>query len=104
MELIEIVRDRLKSVPEPHLPSGIGDLGMLRGVELKDDGQLEVQLALPCVACPAISVIAGDVSAALKDLPGVSRVSTRIVWAEAWSKSDVSPDGRRDLLVGGVAL
>ncbi|MQA82402.1 MAG: DUF59 domain-containing protein [Streptosporangiales bacterium] len=103
MDVTELVRERLRAIPEPHLPAGIGDLGMVRQAEIHD-GRLDVQLALPCVACPAKAVMADDISAELDSMPGVDSVAVQVTWAEPWSKSGVTPEGRKLLAEGGVQL
>ena len=97
------VRERLKDVPEPHLPAGIGDLGMLRQADM-DGGRLSVLLALPCVACPAMAVMTDDIDTALSAMPGVESVDVAVSWAQPWSKADVTEQGRTLIRKGGVQL
>lgn len=103
VDVTDQVRERLKHVPEPHLPAGIGDLGMLRQADIHD-GRLSVLLALPCVACPATAVMADDIDTALSAMPGVESVDVEVSWAQPWSKADVTAEGRALMREGGVQL
>ncbi|MFL6113098.1 MAG: metal-sulfur cluster assembly factor, partial [Catenulispora sp.] len=52
-------------VPDPELPVvTIGELGIVRGVSVADDGVIEVRLTPTYVGCPATEAIAADVRAA----------------------------------------
>ncbi|MFD0637565.1 iron-sulfur cluster assembly protein [Catenulispora yoronensis] len=55
------------AVPDPELPVvTLGDLGIVRGVAVADDGAVEVRLTPTFVGCPATEVIAADVRAAVE--------------------------------------
>ena len=67
-------RTALEAVPDPEIPVvSIRELGILRGVAIRDDGALEVDITPTYSGCPAMSQIAEDVGAAL-DAAGAARV------------------------------
>ena len=103
------------AVPDPELPVlTIADLGVLRGVEVADDGAVEVTITPTYSGCPAMEAIRQDVEAALEEA-GFAEVRVRTVLAPAWTTDwitdrgraalheyGIAPPGRRDL--GPVAL
>lgn len=97
------------AVPDPELPVvTLGDLGIVRGVSVADDGAVEVRITPTFVGCPATEVIGADVRAAvgarLREVgAGAVEVRTRMVMSPAWSTDWISDAGRRKLAAHGVA-
>ena len=72
--------DLMRGVIDPELGSNLVELGMARGAQVSDDGQVRIEIALTTAGCPLRAQIQRDVKARLESLPGVTKV--RIVWAE----------------------
>ena len=70
----------MRGVVDPELGSNLVELGMARGAQVSDDGEVRVEIALTTSGCPLRAQIQKDVKVRLESLPGVSKV--RIVWAE----------------------
>ena len=94
-----------ESVPDPELPVvTLGDLGIVRGVALLDDGTVEVAITPTYVGCPATEAIAADVRAAVSAYVGGARVvRTRTALSPAWSTDWITDGGRRKLAAHGIA-
>jgi ring-1,2-phenylacetyl-CoA epoxidase subunit PaaD len=92
----------LASVEDPEIPAlSIVDLGLVRFVEVRADGGLEVGLSPTYVGCPATEVIRRSTQQALQQ-GGVGRFSVTNVLSPAWSSDWISTDGRRKLLEYGI--
>ena len=92
------------AVPDPELPVvTLGDLGIVRGVSVADDGAVEVRMTPTFVGCPATEAIAADVRAAVGARAPHAEVRTRMVMSPAWSTDWISEDGRRKLAEHGIA-
>lgn len=92
----------LASVEDPEIPAlSIVDLGLVRFVEVRADGGLEVGLSPTYVGCPATEVIRRSTQQALQQ-GGVGRFSVTNVLSPAWSSDWISADGRRKLLEYGI--
>lgn len=88
------VRAALAEVEDPELPVGIVDLGMVRRVAVdRDRGRVTVGLTYTSIACPCVDLIREDVVARVGRLEGVEEVVVEDV-LEAWSRDDVTPQGR----------
>jgi len=73
----EDVLGMLRGVVDPELGSDIVDLGMVSGVEVADDGQVTVTVALTISGCPLRVQIRDDVASKVRSLAGVTKVVVR---------------------------
>ena len=90
------------SVPDPELPMvTIGDLGILRDVEVHGDGVV-VTITPTYSGCPAMREIAADVRHRLQRA-GFERVEVRTQLTPAWTTDWITDTGRRALARHGVA-
>jgi len=64
----------LRGVVDPELGADIVELGMVNGVEVNDDGWVEVTVALTISGCPLRVQIRDDVVSKVSGLPGVTGV------------------------------
>ena len=99
---VEEVWDWLAEVPDPEIPAvSVVDLGIVRDVRWEGD-DLVVAITPTYSGCPATSVIALDVEAALRarGIEGL-RVERRL--SPAWTTDWITPDGRRRLEAYGIA-
>jgi ring-1,2-phenylacetyl-CoA epoxidase subunit PaaD len=97
------VADAVAAVVDPELPMlTIADLGILRDIELTDDGRLHVTITPTYSGCPALEAIRRDIVevCARHGWPDVI-VHTAI--APAWSTDWISEEGRRKLQEHGIA-
>jgi ATP-binding protein involved in chromosome partitioning len=67
-------------VVDPELGSDVVELGMVRSVEVGDDGVVVVTLALTTAGCPLRAQLQRDVRARLGSVPGVAAV--KLEWDE----------------------
>lgn len=101
--LADRVAAALAAVPDPELPPvSITELGMLADVR-EQHGRVEVDLIPTFSGCPATELIARDVTAAVRALPGVREIEVRFVAEPAWSPERITPEGREKLREFGIA-
>lgn len=90
-------------VVDPEIPVlTIADLGVLRDARVTADGAVEVDITPTYSGCPAMTMIAMKVEAALRDA-GLERPRVSLVLAPAWTTDWITEAGRRALLAYGVA-
>ncbi|MFE0251567.1 1,2-phenylacetyl-CoA epoxidase subunit PaaD [Streptomyces sp. NPDC059010] len=91
------------TVPDPELPMlTLADLGVLRGVELTEDGTVVASLTPTYSGCPAMAEMRADVAARLSDA-GYAQVEIRTVLDPPWTSDWITPVGRRKLAEHGIA-
>lgn len=71
---VELVRDAVGAVQDPELHRGLGDLGMVRGVEADGESSVRVLIALTIPGCPLQDKLTSDVSDAARSVDGVDEV------------------------------
>ena len=71
---VDAVRRALTAVVDPELGDNIVELGMVRDIDVADDGRVTVGVALTVAGCPLRSQLQRDVEARVGGLPGVSSV------------------------------
>jgi ring-1,2-phenylacetyl-CoA epoxidase subunit PaaD len=91
------------TVVDPEVPVvTIEDLGVLRHVELTEDGGVVVQLTPTYSGCPAIDAMRDDVVSVVT-ASGYSDVRVEVVLAPAWTTDWISQAGRDKLEANGIA-
>ncbi|MGC9535928.1 1,2-phenylacetyl-CoA epoxidase subunit PaaD [Streptomyces sp. UG1] len=91
------------AVPDPELPMlTLADLGVLRDVELTEDGTVVASLTPTYSGCPAMAEMRADVAARLRDA-GYPRVEIRTVLDPPWTSDWITPAGRAKLAEHGIA-
>lgn len=94
--------EALGAVEDPEIPAlSIVDLGLIRGVNVRSDGALEVGLSPTYVGCPATEVIRRSVIEALRAAQ-VGAFAVATVLSPAWSSDWISAEGRRKLESYGI--
>jgi metal-sulfur cluster biosynthetic enzyme len=78
------VRAALHTVEDPELRMSIVDLGLLYGVNIEDDGLVQVDLTLTSPACPVGPMLQGMIYHKVAQLPGVLDVEVNLVWQPPW--------------------
>jgi ring-1,2-phenylacetyl-CoA epoxidase subunit PaaD len=90
------------AVADPELPVvTIGDLGIVRAVDIDAQGCVHIVLTPTYSGCPATAVIRHDVVGALHNA-GFDRVEVRTALAPAWTTDWITDAGRRKLADNGI--
>jgi ring-1,2-phenylacetyl-CoA epoxidase subunit PaaD len=99
---VEHARAVSSAVADPELPVvTIGDLGIVRAVDIDAQGCVHVVLTPTYSGCPATAVIRLDVVGALHEA-GFDRVEVRTALAPAWTTDWITDAGRRKLADNGI--
>ncbi|MET7569099.1 1,2-phenylacetyl-CoA epoxidase subunit PaaD [Streptomyces sp. NPDC005492] len=90
-------------VPDPEMPMlTLADLGVLRDIEVSEDGTVVASLTPTYSGCPAMAEMRAEVAARLRDA-GYARVEIRTVLSPSWSSDWITPAGRAKLAEHGIA-
>lgn len=85
----------LRGVVDPELGSDIVDLGMVNGVQVGDDGSVDVTVALTISGCPLRVQIRDDVKSKVAGLPGVGEVKVHFGEMNQAQRSQVMQRARK---------
>ncbi|WP_256378852.1 iron-sulfur cluster assembly protein [Bradyrhizobium sp. Ai1a-2] len=100
----EEVRAALLSVNDPHIPIAIERMGMVRDIQVSDMGVVDVELAIPCLACPGVSMLKQSIKEAVGRLEGVREVKINEGWHHEWTTQSIDPLAREHMRRFGIQL
>lgn len=90
-------------VADPEIPVlSIADLGVLRDARVTEDGGMEVDITPTYSGCPAMTMIAQQVEAALLEA-GLPNPRVRLALSPAWTTDWMTAAGRERLREYGIA-
>ena len=93
--------EALKVVKDPEIPLNVVDLGLIYRLEVKEEGEVDVDMTLTSMGCPVQDMIQADAELACMKVPGVKRVNVEFVWSPPWSPSKMSEDGKKQMRMFG---
>lgn len=92
----EIIR-MLKTVYDPEVPVDIYEMGLIYRIDLKDSGELDIDMTLTAPNCPAADFLVEDTRIKLESIEGVKNVTINIVFEPEWNKDMMSDEAKLDL-------
>ncbi|WP_405638664.1 1,2-phenylacetyl-CoA epoxidase subunit PaaD [Streptomyces sp. NBC_00019] len=102
-EAEEQARHIAAQVPDPELPMlTVADLGVLRAIEVEQDGTVVARLTPTYAGCPAMAEMRAEVATRLR-AAGFRAVRVVTVLDPPWTTEWITAEGRRKLTEHGVA-
>ncbi len=92
---IDTIRAAVASVDDPEYPGlSIVDLGLVETCDVNERGEVTIELVPTFTGCPALNVIADDVTQAVAAVDGVT--STHVGWllSPTWTTDRISDIGK----------
>ena len=93
----ERIVDVIKTVYDPEIPVNIWDLGMIYKIEVKDDGNVELDMTFTAPNCPAADFIMEDVRQKVDSVEGVTSSVVNLVFEPEWDKDMMSEEAKLEL-------
>ena len=93
----ERIVDVLKTVYDPEIPVNIYDLGLIYKVDVKDSGDVELDMTFTAPSCPAADFILEDVRQKVDSLEGVKNAVVNLVFEPTWDQSMMTEEARVEL-------
>ena len=97
LEKEEAILKMLKTVFDPEIPVNVYDLGLIYGIELKDDGVCDITMTLTAPSCPAGDFIVEDIRQKVGSVDGIKDVNVNIVFEPEWNKDMMSEEAKLEL-------
>lgn len=91
------ILERLKDIRDPEIPIDIVSLGLIYGVQLKDDvAYIDMTLTVP--SCPARGFFVQHIREhLLRNFPSLKDVVINFVFEPTWSRDKISEEGLEKL-------
>ena len=103
MEAIQDIWNYLEEVPDPEIPViSVVDLGVVRDIQLLDDGGLIVTITPTYSGCPAMNEIQMGIRLKLLEY-GYRHVQIQEQLSPAWTTDWLSESGREKMQAYGIA-
>ena len=93
----ERIVDVLKTVYDPEIPVNIYVLGLIYKVDVKDSGDVELDMTFTAPSCPAADFILEDVRQKVDSLEGVKSATVNLVFEPTWDQSMMTEEARVEL-------
>lgn len=93
----ERIVDVLKTVYDPEIPVNIYDLGLIYKIDLKDSGDVDIDMTFTAPSCPAADFIVEDVRQKVDALAGVGNATVNLVFEPTWDQSMMTEEARVEL-------
>ena len=91
------ILEALKVVIDPELHRSIVELGMVRAIEISEQGAVNVTVSLTTPGCPIKGHFQSGVTKAVKSVEGVTDAKVDIVWEPQWTKDRMSDAAKLQL-------
>ena len=75
LEKEEAILKMLKTVFDPEIPVNVYDLGLIYGIEVKEDGVCEITMTLTAPSCPAGDFLVEDIRQKVGSVDGIKDVN-----------------------------
>ena len=95
--LRERVIAAIRTVYDPEMSVNVYDLGLIYGIEINRQSEVSIDMTLTAPGCPVAGILPAQVEAAVRALPGVSRVKVELVWDPPWSRDSISDEAKLTL-------
>ena len=87
----------LEDVADPELPIvNLVEMGIVRGVEVDDQGSVTVIITPTFTGCPALHTMQGDIQARLEQA-GIENSHVEVTLAPAWTSDWITEEAREKL-------
>jgi len=96
-ELEPRIVDTLKQIYDPEIPLNVYDLGLIYGLDITAEGDVQVRMTLTAPACPVAGQIVKDVADRVGATEGVRRSHVKLVWDPPWTKDRMTEEALLEL-------
>tara|TARA_B100000676_G_C17929113_1_gene759830 strand:- start:706 stop:1137 length:432 start_codon:yes stop_codon:yes gene_type:complete len=88
------VIEAMQTVYDPEIPVNIYDLGLIYGLELAENGNVDIRMTLTAPGCPVAGILPGWVADAVAAVDGVGEAEVTLVWSPPWTPDLMSEDAK----------
>jgi len=96
------VRDSLKQCMDPEVPLSIVDMGLIYGINVTDNNDVNIKMTMTTKGCPLHETMVDDVKRYAKKVSGVNNVDVEIVWDPPWTMDKMSDEAKAKMKTMGA--
>lgn len=91
------VLEALRTCYDPEIPVNIYELGLVYGIAIEENGEVEIKMTLTSPHCPAIQSLPAEIESKIRSIKGVSNVFIKLVWEPPWNWGRMSEAAKLEL-------
>ncbi len=95
---------QLKKCMDPEIPVNIVDLGLIYGVEIEAEKDVNIKMTMTTRGCPLHNTMVNDVKKHVGKIKGIGNINVEIVWDPPWSIDKMDPSARDSIGFGKPKL
>ncbi len=96
-DLEENIIDALRTVYDPEIPVNIYELGLIYGIDVTQEGAVNIRMTLTSPGCPVAGSLPIEVETKVQQIPGVTSAFVELVWDPPWDPEMISEAGKLQL-------
>lgn len=82
---------------DPEIPVDIYELGLIYGIDIQPQGEVNIRMTLTSPGCPVAGSLPGEVEEKVRSVPGVTSAKVELVWDPPWSMANMSEAAKLQL-------
>ncbi len=94
------ILESLKNCMDPEIPINVVDMGLIYGVNVRNDNKVDIKMTMTTRGCPLHDTLVSDVKRYVNKVPGVNGVDVEIVWEPVWTPEKMSEAGKKMINFG----
>ena len=91
---VVVATDRVRAaagrVLDPHINVSLDEMGMVKDIFVREEGNVEVSIIFPCLGCPAYTMLKEQVKRQVAKVDGVKSVKVKVDWDAQWDRAHMS--------------
>ena len=95
---------QLKKCMDPEIPINVVDLGLIYGVEIEAEKDVNIKMTMTTRGCPLHNTMVNDVKKHVGKIKGIGNINVEIVWDPPWSIDKMDPTARDSIGFGKPKL
>jgi metal-sulfur cluster biosynthetic enzyme len=95
---------QLKKCMDPEIPINVVDLGLIYGVEIEAEKDVNIKMTMTTRGCPLHNTMVNDVKKHVGKIKGIGNINVEIVWDPPWSIDKMDPSARDSIGFGKPKL
>jgi metal-sulfur cluster biosynthetic enzyme len=95
------VLSALKQCMDPEIPLSVVDLGLIYGIDIDDNNNVNIRMTMTTPGCPLHNTLVRDVKNALSKVEDIGDINVEIVWDPPWTPERMSPEAKATIYGAG---
>ncbi len=87
----------LRKIFDPEIPLNIYDIGLIYGIDISAEGDVQIRMTLTAPTCPVAGTLPPEVEKKVREVPGVRDVKVELTWEPPWTMEKMSEAARLEL-------